>query len=64
MHGVSGVAVAAVYKMRGELPSMAEVHALTDFYAWLRQHPGFNGYDVAGSWMRHLLDAYGAMKTR
>lgn len=64
VHGVHVDAVAAFYKQRGDLPAMAEIHAIEDFYAWLRQHPGFNGYDVAGSWMRHLLDTYGPAKVR
>jgi hypothetical protein len=62
--GVHVDAVAAFYKKRGKLPSLAEVHALGDFYDWLRKHPGVNGYDVAGSYMRYLLDTYGPMKTR
>jgi hypothetical protein len=62
--GVSVDAVAAFHKRRGDLPSMAEMHALTDFYAFLPKHPGFGAYDVAGSWMRYLLDTYGAAKVR
>ncbi|HLQ36781.1 MAG TPA: hypothetical protein VK348_03200 [Planctomycetota bacterium] len=62
--GVPVDAVAAFYRRRGQLPAMAEVHALKDFYAWLGQHPGVNGYDIAGSWMRYLLDTYGADKVR
>lgn len=64
---VSGVhvdAVAAFYQQRGQLPSIAEVQGLTDFYGWLAQHRGVNGYDIAGSWMRFLLDTYGAAKVR
>ncbi|MBI1849313.1 MAG: hypothetical protein HYR85_03110 [Planctomycetes bacterium] len=64
---VSGVpvdAVAAFYLKRGELPTLAEIHAIPNFYAWLGQHPGFNGYDVGGSYFRFLLDTYGAAKTR
>jgi hypothetical protein len=64
VHGVHVDAVAAFHRQRGDLPGMAEIHAVADFYAWLRQRPGFNGYDVAGSWMRHLLDTYGATKVR
>jgi hypothetical protein len=62
--GVHVDAVAAFYKKRGELPTLAELHAIGDFYAWLRKHPGFNGYDVGGSYFRFLLDTYGPMKTR
>jgi hypothetical protein len=35
-----------------------------DFYAWLRTRPGFNGYDVAASWFRYLLDTHGAEKVK
>ncbi|MFO1076255.1 MAG: hypothetical protein U1E73_00850 [Planctomycetota bacterium] len=62
--GVSVDAVAAFYHRRGRLPAMAEIQALDDFYSWLSQRPGFNGYDVAGSWMRYLLDRYGAERVR
>lgn len=64
VHGVPVDAVAAFYQRRGQLPSLAEIHAIGDFYAWLAAHPGFNGYDVAGSYLRYLLDTYGARKTR
>ena len=56
--------VAAFHKQRGDLPAMEEVHALKDFYAWLQQHPHVGSYDVAGSWMRFLLDAHGAADVR
>lgn len=62
--GVHVDAVAAFYKKRGELPSLAEIHAITDFYDWLRKHPRLNSYDVAGSYLRYLLDTYGPMKVR
>lgn len=64
---VSGVhvdAVAAFHRRRGELPALAEFVGAPDFYAWLAAHPGFNAYDVAGSWFRFLLDTFGAAKTR
>jgi hypothetical protein len=62
--GVAVDAVAAFHRRRGDLPSMAEMHALGDFYGWLREHPSVGAYDVAGSWMRYLLDTYGADKVR
>jgi hypothetical protein len=62
--GVHVDCVAAFHKQRGDLPAMGEVHALPDFYAWLREHPFVGSYDVAGSWMRFLLDAHGAAKVR
>jgi hypothetical protein len=64
VHDLPVDAVAAFHLERGELPALTEVHALTDFYAWLDQHPGVNGYDIAGSYMRYLLDEYGAAKVR
>ncbi|HEX6812952.1 MAG TPA: hypothetical protein VF384_15110 [Planctomycetota bacterium] len=62
--GVSVDAVAAFHRRRGDLPAMGEIHELDDFYAWLREHPAVNAYDVAGSWVRFLLDTYGAGKVR
>jgi hypothetical protein len=56
--------VTAFYRERGELPPLAELVGAQDFYAWLGAHPGFNAYDVAGSWFRFLLDTFGAAKTR
>jgi hypothetical protein len=64
VHGVSVDAVAAFYRQRGELPSLDELHAIPDFYAWLRRRPGFNAYDVAGSYLRYLLDEFGAARVR
>ncbi len=64
VHGVHVDAVAAFYKKRGQLPSLTELNGLNDFYAWLASHPGVNGYDIGGSYMRFLLDTYGAPKTR
>lgn len=64
VHGVPVDAVAAFYRQRGQLPAMVEVHALDDFYDWLGKRPGVNGYDIAGSWMRYLLDTHGAAKVR
>lgn len=64
VHGVHVDAVAAFEKKRGALPSLAEIHALPDFYTWLAAHPGVNGYDIAGSYMLFLLDTYGPAKVR
>lgn len=64
VHGVPVDAVAAFHLEQGQVPPMAEVHAMDDFYTWLQRHPGVNGYDIAGSWMRHLLDGYGPEKVR
>jgi hypothetical protein len=61
--GVSVDSVAAFYYQRKELPPLTEL-ATGDFYTWLGKHPGFNGYDVGGSFFRYLLDTYGAPKVR
>lgn len=64
---VSGVpvdAVAAYYKKRNELPPLATMLDAPDFYAWLGAHPGFNGYDVAGSYYLYLLETFGPAKVR
>ncbi|HEX5138680.1 MAG TPA: hypothetical protein VFY93_17040 [Planctomycetota bacterium] len=58
VHGVHVHAVARFYRTRKELPPLA-TFLDADFYAWLRAHPGFNAYDVAGSFVRHLIDAHG-----
>ena len=62
--GVHVDAVAAFHRRRGDLPALAEISALPDFYAWLRAHPHLDCYDVAGSWMRFLLDRHGAAAVR
>lgn len=62
--GVHVDQVAAFHEQRGDLPRLAEIHALADFYAWLQQHPFVGSYDVAGSWLRFLLDQFGAEKVR
>ncbi|MDJ0521480.1 MAG: hypothetical protein QNJ90_05335 [Planctomycetota bacterium] len=58
VHGIPVHAVAKFYRMRKQLPPLAEMTGAKDFYAWLRKRPRFNGYDVAASWFRFLLDAY------
>jgi len=62
--GVPVDAVAAFAKKRNELPKLAEMTGAGDFYAWLRKHENIGVYDIAGSFMRSLLDAYGAEKTK
>jgi hypothetical protein len=62
--GVHVDAVASFHRRRGDLPDLATIHALPDFYGWIAQHPHVNAYDVAGSWMRFLLDRHGAAKVR
>ncbi|MFG0317755.1 MAG: hypothetical protein ACF8XB_10815, partial [Planctomycetota bacterium JB042] len=64
VHGVPVHAVAAYYREEGKLPSITEMLGTEDFYSWLGAHPGFNGYDVAGSFYRHLLDTYDAKRVR
>ena len=64
VHGVHVHAVAAHYQRAGKLPPLSEMTEVPDFYAWLRAHPGFNAYDVAGSWMRFLLDVHGIPKSK
>lgn len=64
---VSGVhvhAVAAHYLKANRLPSISEMADTPDFYAWLGSHPGLNVYDIAGSWVRFLIDAHGLAKTK
>lgn len=56
VHDVHVHAQAAFYRRTRKLPGLAEMTGAADFYAWLRAHPGFNGYDVAASWFRFLLD--------
>lgn len=64
VHGLHVDVVAAFYLERGELPGLEEIAALPDFYAWLSAHPGVNGYDIAGSFMKFLLDQHGAKAVR
>jgi len=61
--GVHVHAVAAFYLKAGKLPALKELET-GDFYTWLIAHPKFRGYDVAASWMRFLLDRYGATKLK
>ncbi len=63
VHGVHVHAVARYYDKAGKLPPLADMAHCSDFYGWMRDRPGFDAYDVAASWFRFLLDAYGAEKT-
>ena len=64
VHGVPVHAVAAWYRRNDRLPALEEMTGAPDFYAWLGRNPGFNGYDVAGSYHRYLLDEFGAKRVR
>jgi hypothetical protein len=63
VHGVHVHSVARWYLDKKALPALAEMTAPQDFYDWLSARPGFNAYDVGGSYFRFLLDTYGATKT-
>ncbi len=63
VHGVHVHSVARYYLDEKVLPPLAEMTGTADFYAWLGARPGFNAYDVAGSYLRFLLDTYGPTKT-
>jgi hypothetical protein len=63
VHGVHVHAVAAFYRARGTLPTLSEM-VKGDFYAWQAAHPELNGYDIAGSFVRFLLDTYGAKRVK
>ena len=54
VHGVHVDAVAKFYRARKQLPPLREL-TTGDFYAWQARHPGFDAYDVAGSWVLFLL---------
>lgn len=63
VHGLHVHSVARYYLDEKVLPPLAEMTGAADFYAWLGARPGFNAYDVAGSYLRFLLDTYGPKKT-
>lgn len=56
--GVPVHGVAAYEKQRGSLPRLADLCEHPDFYAFLRENPGLNAYDVAGSYFLFLLENY------
>jgi|GEM_PF-3423346 len=58
VHGVPVHAVAAHERRRGSLPPLATLTGAVDYYAYLRANPGFNGYDVGGSFMLYLLERF------
>ncbi|HEU4338972.1 MAG TPA: hypothetical protein VFS19_02800 [Planctomycetota bacterium] len=64
VHGVHVHAVAAFELKRKSLPALADMIGAPDFYAWLAKRPGLNAYDIAGSWMRWLLDTHGVEKVK
>lgn len=63
VHDVHVDAVAKFYLARDRLPPL-ETFLEGDFYAWQRAHPGFDAYDVGGSFVRFLVDRYGIGKTK
>ncbi len=56
VHGVPVHAVAAYERERGTLPALGELASHQDFYSYLKQNPGLNGYDIGGSYFLHLLE--------
>jgi len=62
--GVHVDAVAAFARARNELPRLSEMTGAADFYAWLRGRERIGVYDIAGSFVRSLLDAHGVEKTK
>ena len=64
VHGVHVHAVAKFYRMRKALPSLTEMVTVPDFYGWLAKRRGFNGYDVAASFLRYAWDTYGVAKLK
>ena len=62
VHGVPVHAVAAYELKRGSLPGLQEMAAHEDFYRFLGQHAGLNGYDVAGSYFLFLLEQFGGRR--
>jgi hypothetical protein len=62
--GVDMHAVAKYYRGAKRLPSIVELDRERDFYGWMKQHPGLNAYDIAGSWMQFLLETEGVVNTK
>jgi hypothetical protein len=62
--GVDMHAVAKYYRDTKRLPSIVELDRERDFYGWMNQHPKLNAYDIAGSWMRFLIESEGVVKTK
>lgn len=56
-------AVAKYYRGRKRLPRLATMTG-SGFYDRLKEYSQFNAYDVAGSWMRFLLESHGVAATR
>ncbi|MEN8150301.1 MAG: hypothetical protein ABFS86_10785 [Planctomycetota bacterium] len=63
VHGIPVRAVGKYYLDRAELPALGTLVG-GDFYAWQKAHPKMNGYDIAGSYVRFLLDEYGMTKVK
>lgn len=58
VHGIPVHSVAAYELKRGSLPSLDVLVNHEDFYAFLRQDPKLNAYDVAGSFFLYLLETH------
>ena len=62
VHGVPVHSVAAYELDRDSLPALSTLLS-GDFYTYLSRNPGFNGYDIGGSFVLFLLDTHGASAT-
>ena len=58
VHGTHVHAVAAFDRQTDQLPELETLLGQADYYQYLSEHPHFNGYDVGGSFMLFLLEAY------
>ena len=58
VHGIPVHSVAAYERKRGSLPDLETLATHTDFYAFLRENPGLNAYDVAASYFLFLLETH------
>ena len=62
VHGIPVHSVAAYELQRGSLPGLKEMLEHPDFYRFLRDNAGLNGYDVAGSFFLYLLEKHSAKR--
>jgi len=64
VHGWDVHGIAKYYRQQKRLPPLAEMNASPSVNAWMQAHGDLNTYDIAGSWMRFLIDTYGIARTK
>jgi hypothetical protein len=64
VHGWDVHGIARFYRQQKRLPPLVDMNGSPSVNAWMQTHGDLNTYDIAGSWVRFLIDTYGIAQTK